>query len=155
MSTKQYLGLLAVCAMMSLVGSTLVSSMLNDTATAEVAPPTGQTITAGRIELVDADGDIRGVLQVDPESGPQLVLNGPEDSKAVLGMDVLGMPEFVLQNQAGMRQIYMGITDYGGEVVISDEEETAMVEVYVDEKTFGVVEVLDEKGHGMLLRNAK
>lgn len=150
MSKKQYFGLLAVCGLMSLAGSFLFSSLSPVAFTAKAAAP--QPIRSDRFELIDQDGQTRGLFQVDPEAGPQLILNGEEESKVVLSIDdVLGTPDLSFHNKQGISLLSLRLDDWGGEIIFSDREETRMVEIYVDEKSYGVIETLDAAGNGKLM----
>jgi hypothetical protein len=143
MSRKQYLGLLVVCGLLALAGSVVVGLFL-DSSTAVLAA--GDAIRTSKLELVDSMGTVRGMYHVDPEKGPELVIKGDEQSKVVVGVDILGSPEMTFVNKAGDPQMVFGLDDFGAEIVVFSPNNERMVEIYVDETAFGVIEVLNAAG---------
>ena len=144
MNSRQFTLLLIVCGAMSLTGSALVSIVWQGPG--PVFADTAETLKVTAIELVDAGGALKGRMDSAGDSGPQIELYGAGQSRVILGIDDLGNPECALTNRDGIRQIALGMDDCGGEMIVFDNTDGHMIELYVDEKDYGCIETLNRRG---------
>ena len=102
-------------------GGALASLLLGTPAGAQGA----DAVTAAQINLVDADGILRGVLSARDERGQTslALYDAGGQTRARLGVDPQGDPELELRNADGEARLAAGVTADDALLVVGDERQ--------------------------------